>query len=257
LPVPHDGGDHIADVDGHFGRDPRWIAVRKAEILQQLKRPHDAVVLAARVDDAELQQALSDHITGGGVLIWLAGDKAPDWLATTLKAGISSSRPEVNPLSGLGLGQAGIRVTGGKPLTEGMAVVYAYPGVKTSMPLAAYTTVGRGRVMSVASQNGSMFPVAFAPGVDGDWLWAQAFERMVRFAARGTIVPAIIVDAAPAKADAPPALEQQRLQDPCHAAIGAQDRPRKGDAALEGLGLGPADRGLPRGAAGTEGRGES
>jgi hypothetical protein len=50
LPVPYDAGDHIADVDGHFGKDPRWIAIRKAEILRCLQQRYDAVMVTAGVD---------------------------------------------------------------------------------------------------------------------------------------------------------------------------------------------------------------
>ncbi len=69
VQAPHDGGDHMADVDGHFGKDARWVAIRKAETLRHLERPYDAVVLAAAVSDAEIHQALARCVTGGGTLV--------------------------------------------------------------------------------------------------------------------------------------------------------------------------------------------
>jgi len=55
LPVPHDSGDHIADIDGHFGKDPRWTAIRKAAILERLQQKHDAVMLAGLRTGLETQ----------------------------------------------------------------------------------------------------------------------------------------------------------------------------------------------------------
>ena len=49
VPVPHDSGDHVADVDGHFGKDPKWLPIRRAAILAALKQPRDAVFVAAGI----------------------------------------------------------------------------------------------------------------------------------------------------------------------------------------------------------------
>jgi len=208
VQVPHGAGDQVSDVDAHFGADDRWIALRKAEVLRQLERPYDAVILAADVTDAEIQQALVAHVTRGGVLIWLLGDKAPDWLAVVLKPGegASTPAPAISPLAGLGLEWAGMKL-GGKMFTNGLAVVHALPGGTAPTPLAAYATVGRGRVLSIASSNGSLFPASFAAGIDGDWLWSQAFERLVRFAAHGTVSPAVTVEVAPAEPNAADVVE--------------------------------------------------
>ncbi len=204
--VPHDAGDHMADVDGHFGKDPRWIAIRKAEILRQLGRPYDAVILAASVDDAEIHQALARYVTGGGTLVWLAGDKAPDWLAQALEGKDAAPAPNPGPLVGLGLDAAGMKlVSRAKLLASGMTVVCATPGGKAQTPLATCATVGRGRALALPA----LFPVGFTSDVDGDWLWAQAFERLVRFAATGAVAPAVVVAAEPAEANAPPAIERK------------------------------------------------
>jgi hypothetical protein len=90
VQVPHSAGDHMADVDGHFGADERWIPIRKAEILRQLQRSYDAVLVGAAVADGEVQQALTRYVTGGGALVWLAGDRAPEWLAGALKVGAAA-----------------------------------------------------------------------------------------------------------------------------------------------------------------------
>ena len=205
VQVPHRAGDHMADVDGHFGADERWIPIRKAEILRQLQRSYDAVLVGAAVADGEVQQALTRYVTGGGALVWLAGDKAPEWLAGALKVGAAA--PAVpDPLAGLGLAAAGMKPAGrGKLLTDGLTVLHAIPGGKAPTPLATYGTVGKGRVLALPS----MFPVTFAPGIDGDWLWAQAFERLVRFAVKGRAAPAVTLKAEPAAPDAPPAVEQK------------------------------------------------
>ena len=49
VPVPHDSGDHVADVDGHFGKDLKWVPIRRDAILAALKQPHDAVLVAAPI----------------------------------------------------------------------------------------------------------------------------------------------------------------------------------------------------------------
>jgi len=203
--APHKAGDHMADVDGHFGADDRWISVRKAEILRHLERPYAAVVAGVAVADGEIQQALARYVTGGGALIWMAGDKAPDWLAAALQeGGVVPSAPD--PLAGLGLDAAGMKAAGaGRVLTAGLAVLHAFPGGKTPAPLATYGAVGKGRVLALPG----LFPVVFQKGVDGDWLWAQAFERLVRFAVTGAAEPAVVVQAVPAETNAPPALEQK------------------------------------------------
>ena len=204
--VPHDAGDHTADVDGHFGKDPRWIAIRKAEVLRQLERPFDAVILVASVDDAEIHQALARHVADGGTLVWLAGDKAPDWLAKALEGKDAAPAPSPCPLVGLGLDTAGMKlVSRAKLLTSGMTVVHAIPSGKAPTPLATCATVGRGRVLALPA----LFPVGFAVDVDGDWLWAQAFERLMRFAMTGDVAPAVVIAARPAEVKAPPAIEQK------------------------------------------------
>lgn len=185
--TPSNGGDQVADVDAHFGADDRWVPLRKAEILRQLHRPYDAVLLATGANDPDIGRMLSDYVTNGGTLILLGGVALPEPLATTWKAAsVAPTSPAVSPLSGLGLEQAGMQPEkGAKLLTGNVAVLH--PGV------AAYGASGKGRILSLPS----LCPVHFTVGVDGDWLWAQAFERLVRFAVRGTAAPSVLVTAAP------------------------------------------------------------
>jgi hypothetical protein len=198
--TPTNGGDQIADVDAHFGADDRWIPLRKAELLRQLQRPWEAVCLAAAVGDGEITQLLTDYVANGGTLISLDGI-SPAGMQITAPA-----VPVVNPLAGLGLEPAGMQLAGkAKLLTTNMATLCPLPAGKATTPLATYGTSGKGRVLSLPS----LFPVRCAAGVDGDWLWAQAFERLVRFAVRGVVEPVIVVTAAPAAATAAPAVSQK------------------------------------------------
>lgn len=205
VQTPHKAGDHMADVDGHFGADDRWIPLRRAEILRHLERPYPAVLIGAAVADDEIQQALARYVTGGGALIWAAGDKAPDWLAAALKENAAAPATLPDPLAGLGLTEAGMNPAGrGKVLTtNGVTVLHAIPGGKAPAPLVVYASVGKGRVLALPA----LFPVMFGSGIDGDWLWAQAFERLMRFAVTGAVRPAIVVTAVPAETNVPPALE--------------------------------------------------
>jgi hypothetical protein len=207
VQAPHKAGDHMADVDGHFGADDRWIPIRKAEILRHLGRPYAAVLVGTAVADDDVQQALARYVTGGGALVWAAGDQAPDWLAAALKENAAAPSPLPDPLAGLGLTEAGMKPAGrGKVLmTNGVTVLHAVPGGKASTPLVTFATVGKGRVLALPA----LFPVKFASGIDGDWLWARAFERLVRFAATGSAAPSVTVQAAPAETNAPPAVEQK------------------------------------------------
>jgi len=210
VQVPHTGGDHVADVDGDFGRDQRWIPIRKAEILRQLGRRWDAVILAeAQGVDEEIHDALANHVLRGGVLVWMAGDQAPEWLAKALAGKPPAPEPTVSPLADIGLEAAGIRRVGrGKLLSAGMTVIDAIPSDRSPTPLAAYAAVGKGRVVSVPG----LFPVAFQDGIDGDWLWARAFERLMRFAATGRVPNPVKIEAAPvAEADAPAVERKYRI----------------------------------------------
>ncbi len=187
VPVPHDSGDHMADVDGHFGKDPKWVPIRRDAILAALSRPHDAVLVVAAIADPAIQKALADHVAAGGTVVWMAGGGLPAGLTVKAVEGELS-----DPLAGMQLAELGMKVAGKpQPLPEGLATVVELPAANAKQkpqPLVGLGSAGKGRVLAIAA-NKSLFPATFAPGVDGDLAWAAAMERLVRFA-RGEQLPA-------------------------------------------------------------------
>jgi hypothetical protein len=186
VPVPHDSGDHVADVDGHFGKDPKWVPIRRDAILAALKQPHDAVLVAAASADPEIEKALADFVAAGGTLVWMAGGGLPVGLAVT-----PAARDSADPLAGMQLADLGMKLAGKpQPLPDGLATVVELPAANAKQkpqPLVGLCTAGKGRVLAIAANN-SLFPATFAPGIDGDLVWAAALERLVRFA-RGEKLP--------------------------------------------------------------------
>ena len=186
VPVPHDSGDHVADVDGHFGKDLKWVPIRRDAILAALKQPHDAVLVAAGSADPEVEKALADHVAGGGTLVWMAGGGLPAALAVKPAAGELS-----DPLAGMQLMELGMKLPGKpEPLPDGLTAVVELPAANAKQkpqPLVGLGTAGKGRVLAIAA-NKTLFPATFAAGVDGDLVWAAALERLVRFT-RGEKLP--------------------------------------------------------------------
>ena len=187
VPVPHDSGDHVADMDGHFGKDPKWVPIRRDAILAALAQPHDAVLVAAGVADPAIQQAIAAHVAAGGTLVSMAGGGLPAGLDVKPIEGAA------DPLAGMNLAELGMKVAGKpQPLPQGLATVTELPAANVKQkpqPLVGLGTSGKGRVLAIAS-NESLFPATFAAGVDGDLVWAAALERLVRFARGENLPPA-------------------------------------------------------------------
>jgi hypothetical protein len=187
VPVPHDSGDHVADMDGHFGKDPKWVPIRRDAILAALAQPHDAVLVAAGVADPAIQQAIAAHVAAGGTLVSMAGGGLPAGLD------VKPIEEAADPLAGMNLAELGMKVAGKpQPLPPGLATVTELPAANVKQkpqPLVGLGTSGKGRVLTIAS-NESLFPATFAAGVDGDLVWAAAFERLVRFARGENLPPA-------------------------------------------------------------------
>ena len=188
VPVPHDSGDHVADVDGHFGKDAKWVPIRREVILAALAEPHDAVIVAATIADPAIQKALADHVAAGGTLVWMAGGDPPAAIGVKPVEGDLA-----DPLAGMNLAELGMKLAGKpQPLPQGLATVTELPAANAKQkpqPLAGLGTAGKGRVLAIASK-GSLFPATFTAGVDGDLVWAAALERLVRFARGEKLGPA-------------------------------------------------------------------
>ena len=197
VPVPHDSGDHVADVDGHFGKDPKWLPIRRAAILAALKQPRDAVFVAAGIADPEIEKALADIVAAGGTLVWMAGGGLPAGIAVKPVEGDLA-----DPLAGMRLQELGMTFAGKpQPLPDGLATIVELPAKKPKekpQPLVGLGSAGKGRVLAIAAHK-SLFPASFAPGVDGDLVWAAALERLVRFARGDNLPPAVPVAGAVAE----------------------------------------------------------
>jgi len=209
VPVPFDGGDHVLDVDGLMGRDPRMIAVRKATLLTELNKRWDAIFFVPGRTvgnvDADIQKAMADAVGRGVTLMWFAGKleqgkRAYSAVEPSLAAllpyqelGEIAPYEGINPIAGMGLEQAGLAFgRTALPAGNGFAVLHALPYRKATLPFIVYRRFGKAAVVGIQT-GGVLFPKLANETVDGERLWATALERLVRFALAGHVAPAVRV----------------------------------------------------------------
>jgi len=217
APVPHAGGDHALDVDGLMGSDPRYIPLRKAALLEYLRKDWDAIFFrpggSVGQVDGDIQKAMAEAVRRGQRLFWFAGRvEAPrpyPAVDPSLEAMLpyQGGMPAVafdgaDPLAGLGLDEAGISPGRQRfAVTNGFAVVHWAAQGKTPVALVAYRRFEKGAVVGIRADG--LIPSFSDASIDGERLWAEGLERLVKWARDGRLPPAldIQVAAAPPNAD--------------------------------------------------------
>jgi len=210
VEIPHVGNDRAVDLSTTFAKAPHLVEPRRQEILRRLKEPWDAIIYAvsargARSLDQEIYKALAAAVARGEKLIWMGGNADPATLAPELagllpfhQRGAPAEYAGVDPLAGMGLGQVGLSSRGVRPMpvSNGFAVVHSYPAARGNpVPMVAYRRFGKGAVLALETQRNSLFVTMTNAEVDGDLVWARAFERLIRFVRDGNVPPAVRIAA--------------------------------------------------------------
>lgn len=225
APMPHPGGSGALDLNAVLGRaDESMIPVRRQAVLELLLQPWDAVIVApgrTRENfDAEIQQALVDHVARGGVLVWLGGTLEvpergrgyPEALEALQAILPYQDGPPLstwegpNPLAGLALGLDGLRIQPAKLRGaergpgNGFATLFELEFTnaryvdgqrieqRESTPMIVYRRFERGAVLGLGTGD-RLFPDYQQTEIDGERVWAEALERLLRFARGEQIVP--------------------------------------------------------------------
>lgn len=216
APLPHNGDTGALDLSALHGESEPMVAIRKQEVLGRLEGSFDAVIVAPGRSrnklDGDIQQALVQVVRRGGTLIWLGGTLMVSEKGNTYPV----ANPELqallpyqegaplqefrgsSPLIGFPLGIGGLEIQPGRPAKNdrpagnGFSALYSlsylkgervegrWQQVEKEFPLVVFRSFGKGMVIGMQT-DGNLFPRYLQSDLDGEAVWAECVERIVRF----------------------------------------------------------------------------